>query len=165
MTKRRSTDHGISDPSELWLTVWKRRGIRAPHKPLLLMIALRELLTGRERLIPFTEFDRELRPLLRKYTTSKSVHTEYPFWRLQRDGIWEVVGGDSLKRRASNSDPLRSELLTEPVRAGFSEAMFSRLHGDPHFRTEFVREMLRHFPAKIHAELLRDAGLEGHASA
>jgi putative restriction endonuclease len=123
------------------------------------MIALRELLSGRERLISFTEFDAKLGPLLRKYTTSKSVHTEYPFWRLQRDGIWEVAGGDSLKRRASNSDPLRSELLSKAVPAGFSEPMFARLRSDPDFRGEFVREMLRHFPAKIHTELLQDVGL------
>lgn len=149
----------LPDACTVWLNVWKRRGIRAPHKPLLLLVALRELLNGRERLLEFREFDDKLRPLLRKYTTSKAIHTEYPFWRLQRDGIWEVASSDSLKRRASNSDPLRSELLSKRTRGGLSEPMFQKLRTDADFRAEFVREMLRHFPATAHDELLRDVGL------
>jgi putative restriction endonuclease len=142
-----------------WLHVWKRRGLRAPHKPLLMLVALSELRAGRERLMTFPEIDRRLAPLLRKYTSSKSVHTEYPFWRLQRDGVWEVPNGESLARRASNSDPLRSELLQKGVRGGFTEVMFSKLRLDEEFRSEFVEAMLRHFPAISHKEVLHDVGL------
>lgn len=111
------------DTCKAWLNVWKRRGIRAPHKPLLLLVALRGALDDSDRLMPFRWWDEKLRPLLRRYTTSKSLHTEYPFWRLQRDGLWEVLGGEGLIKRRSNDDPLKSALIANNVRGGFTESM------------------------------------------
>ena len=134
-------------------------GIRATHKTLLMLVALRELLEGRQRLMAFSELDTKLRPLLRKYTAAKSVHTEYPFWRLQRDRVWEVPDGSGLTRRASNTDPLRSELLRNNVPGGFTEPICRALQRDAEFRQEFIGAMLRHFP-EAHEELLRDVGIQ-----
>lgn len=142
-----------------WLKVWKRRGIRAPHKPLLMLVALRAALEDGDRLLPFHQWDQRLRPLLRKYTTSKSLHTEYPFWRLQKDGIWEVPDVNALIRRRSNDDPLKSELIKKSIQGGFTANMFHALTEDVAFRSEFITAMLRYFPELVHKELLRDLNL------
>jgi putative restriction endonuclease len=40
------------------LTVWKRGGERAPHKPLLVIYAIARLLRGERRMIGYAEVDR-----------------------------------------------------------------------------------------------------------
>lgn len=66
------------------LNIWRREGERAPHKPLLLLLALGALAQEKPRLIPFAEFDKPLQDLLREFgPPRKSFHSEYPFWRLQ----------------------------------------------------------------------------------
>ena len=41
--------------------------------------------------IPFKEADGELTALLKEFgPPRRSFHPEYPFWRLQNDGVWVV---------------------------------------------------------------------------
>jgi len=76
------------------ITVWKRGEQRAPHKPLLLLYALARNRQDVDRFIPYTEVDERLRQLLIDFgPTRKSYHPEYPFWRLQNDGICVGTGG------------------------------------------------------------------------
>ena len=71
------------------ITVWKRGGERAPHKPLLALYALGRCARREGRLIAYSDVDRDLRNLLLEFgPTRRSYHPEYPFWRLQNDGIW-----------------------------------------------------------------------------
>jgi putative restriction endonuclease len=87
------------------INVWKRGGQRAPHKPLLLLYALSKCARDGEREIPYAEVDEKLKPLLEEFGPArKSYHTEYPFWRLQNDGIWELSDTAKLERRSSNTD-------------------------------------------------------------
>lgn len=68
------------------LKVWNRAGVRAPHKPLLILVALGRLSREERRLIRFTETRAELTSLLRDFgPPRKSYHPEYPFWHLQSD--------------------------------------------------------------------------------
>jgi len=46
------------------ITVWRRGGERASHKPLLALYAIGRVLQSDERMIPYTEIDRELGKLL-----------------------------------------------------------------------------------------------------
>src|SRR6185503_9919217 len=95
------------------LNVWQRGDQRAPHKPLLILLALGRIVRGQERLAAFTEIDEPLRRLLVQFgPPRKSVHSEYPFWRLQTNGLWEVVS-EPLGRRKGNTDPLKSELIAK----------------------------------------------------
>jgi len=88
---------------------WSRAGQRAPHKPLLILLALSRTKAAEPRLVEFSAIERPLRDLLVRYGPErKHHHPEYPFWRLQSDRIWEVIGGESLPRRVSNTDPLAS---------------------------------------------------------
>jgi hypothetical protein len=50
----------------------------------------------------FEGIEDELRHLLVQYgPPRKSVHPEYPFWRLQSYGLWQVEGGSALSRRGN----------------------------------------------------------------
>lgn len=87
------------------LRPWKRGGQRAPHKPLLLLLALGRAQRGEPRLVPFVDVEYLLSSLLARFGPSRrSHHPEYPFWRLQNDGLWEIPGGEALPRRKSNSE-------------------------------------------------------------
>src|SRR5581483_2189532 len=82
------------------INIWHRRNERAPHKPLLLLLALARVLRGNPRLEEFRSYEDVMRNLLIKYGPErKSVHPEYPFWRLQADGLWEVLPTDGLRIR------------------------------------------------------------------
>lgn len=49
------------------LNVWKREGRRAPHKPLLLLLALGRISEGRERLVRYAELETDVRRLLKRF--------------------------------------------------------------------------------------------------
>jgi putative restriction endonuclease len=61
------------------LNVWHRGDHRAPHKPLLLLLALSRFSQGEESL-PYAVLESPLTELLKEFSPSKSsYHPEYPF--------------------------------------------------------------------------------------
>lgn len=144
------------------LQTWKRSGERAPHKPLLTLQALGRLQKGSERLQEFSDLEADLERLLIDFgPPRKSVHPEYPFWRLQRDGIWEVTCPTSLRIRKSNTDPLKSELRKVGVKGGFTGAIFDVLKVHPEILCLVANNILEaHFPASLHSALAIAVGLE-----
>jgi putative restriction endonuclease len=143
------------------IKTWKRDDERAPHKPLLLLLALSRIVQGLPRLVPFEEIEEPLARLLDTFGPPRqSFHPEYPFWRLQRDGLWEVPGGEALKIRQGNTDPLKSELIKHHSVGGFPEAIFEVFCRDRGFLHEVVTTILDiHFPENRHTELRKDLGL------
>jgi putative restriction endonuclease len=103
------------------LTVWRRGGERAPHKPLLVIYAIARLLRGKTRMVEYAEVDRDLGKLLLEFGPPRqSVHPEYPFWRLQNDGVWKLSRAEALSTRRGNTDAKKSELLAHHVEGGFT---------------------------------------------
>ena len=150
------------------ISVWSRGDERAPHKPLLLLYALGRLINDSERLINFREVDKELKILLQEFGPSrKSYHTEYPFWRLQNDNIWQVeaTDKDELKYRQEkpgkyHSDVLKSELIKCNAKGGFTAEVFAKLHNDPNLLKEIVLYLLGTcFPETVHEDILAAVGL------
>ena len=137
---------------------WK--GERAPHKPLLLLLALGRVVQGRRRLVAFASIEPELRRLLVQFGPPRKVlHPESPFGRLSADGLWEILGDDGLATTSSRSLSPK-ELRTRGVVGGFPKAIHDLLAADPELVVEASERLLaRYFPSFRHDDIRTAAGL------
>lgn len=144
------------------VTVWSRGDQRAPHKPLLLLMALARCARGEPREIPYRDVDAQLGALLREFGPRRqSYHPEYPFWRLQNDGIWVVRDADKLARRTGKDDARKSELLKVNPPGGLTEDIWSALRKDRRLLAEAAVAILDgEFPHTVHADILEAVGLD-----
>ena len=91
----------------------------------------------------------------------QSYHPEYPFWRLQNDGIWEVNPAEGLATRSSNTDAKKSELIEQNVHGGFVPEIYDRLSEDHQLALEVVRDILdNRFDREMHPKLIAALGLD-----
>lgn len=143
------------------LTVWKRGGERAPHKPLLLLLALGKLLQNKSRMIPYKEIDKNLDILLREFGPVRmNYRTEYPFWRLQNDNLWEVSGAQEIELNKSG-DPQKADLINYRVAGGFPKHLFDTFQSDKKLLFKVVQELLdSNFPSSIHEDILQSVGID-----
>ncbi len=139
------------------INVWRRREERAPHKPLLLLLALGRVLHRRERLAAYELIEDQLNSLLQNFgPPRKARHPEFPFGRLPADELWEVPESETLSRTASG-DLLVGELRERGVRGGFPAALQDLLTDHPEIAREAAQRLLDgHFPDSLHGEI-RDA--------
>lgn len=142
------------------LSTWRRGSQRAPHKPLLLLLALSEWMQGR-RLLQFIDYAEPLGKLIREFgPPRRAVHPEYPFWRLQRDGVWTVTTTSSPRMRRSNTDPTRASLIACRAVGSFSDAVEAELTAHPEKVLAAVEVLLRnHFPTSVHEDIRAELGL------
>jgi putative restriction endonuclease len=147
------------------LNTWRRNGVAAPHKPLLLLLALSRVQQGEPRLVEFTEIESPLRDLLEQFgPQGKHVHPEYPFWRLQRDGLWEVADAESFPTRRSNTDPPVSALRNQHAKGGFPAPLDAALRSNPESIIELARVVaVRFFPDSVN-DVLSAVGFQGKSS-
>jgi putative restriction endonuclease len=91
----------------------------------------------------------------------KPYRTEYPFWRLQNDQVWEVDRPAGVQLSVTSSgDALRSELLQYNVQAGFPSSILTLLDGEPGLVFEIANEILNiYFPGARHQAILEEVGL------
>lgn len=143
------------------LTIWERKGERAPHKPLLILFALGEFYRNPHKLIPYSDIDIKLRELLEEFgPTRKSCHPEYPFWRLQKDGIWEVHGADKVTL-TNSGDARKSDLINGDFVGSFPEKIRTELTRNPKLFSQIVQNILdAHFPPTIHEDILQSIGID-----
>ena len=148
------------------LRVWSRGDQRAPHKPLLLLLALARFAGGQERL-PYSEIEGPLRRLLNGFGPPRGQHQPaYPFWRLQSDGLWALDGTDGLVQRQSNSDPTVTSLRAVDPVGHFPEALAATLRARPDLIGDLALDLLTAaFPASVHDDLLSAVGLDPEAEA
>jgi putative restriction endonuclease len=143
------------------LTVWKNGEKRAPHKPLLVLYAIGRLLRSNDRLMPYENIDEELGKLLREFGPNRSSYrTEYPFWRLQNDHIWEVANAENVELTPSG-DAKKSSLIRCDALGGFSDDVFQQLRNDPQLVQDIVQSLLdAHFPSSVHEDVLQSVGID-----
>jgi len=133
----------------------------APYKPLVLLYAIHQLCVHGERLLLFRAHEESLRQLMERFgLPSQRQNPAYPFWRLQADGIWEVLADQPLASRQSNTDPPLTELRAKNARGGFTNEVAAELLCDPHFRLAAVSTIVTvGFGVEYRAEVLRALGL------
>ena len=142
------------------LNLWKRGGKRAPHKPLLVLYTIGKLLQGESRLLPYSEIDENLGNLLREFGPKRNTRTEFPFWRLQNDGVWEITDADKIGQ-TSSGDALKSDLDRYDVSGGFLEDIASQLQNDSKLAFRIIQNLLdAHFPYSLHEDILQAVGIE-----
>ena len=72
------------------INTWKSRGVRAPHKPLLMLLALGEIQRGNTGFIPYSTVEPRLKELLIDFgPPRKTIYTSFPFIRLVNDDLWQ----------------------------------------------------------------------------
>lgn len=138
------------------LTVWRRAGERAPHKPLLLLLALGLFRRG-IHLLPYSEYEPKLAELLREFGPSRrTLHPEYPFLRLRTDGVWEIV-------RRAEGEPAADTIagLRATGAAGrFPDQIQAAFASDPKLINMVATQLLTaHFPESLHQDILDAVGL------
>jgi putative restriction endonuclease len=138
------------------LSIWKKGGQRAPHKPLLLLLALGQLQSKKSNMFLYEDIKPKLTKLLIEFgPIRKSYHPEEPFVRLTRDGIWQ------LSKDVNKSDPSNKVLLQNEIAGGFTSEVAALLHTDPSLLSKIAQIILeQHFPDSIHEEILAAVGLD-----
>jgi putative restriction endonuclease len=144
------------------LAVWSRGDQRAPHKPLLVLYALGRWCRGDQSAVAFSDVDRDLTELLKEFgPPRRSYHPEYPFWRLQNDGVWAVSSTAPMPPRQSNTDPPKGVLLANAAAGGFTDEVKEALRASPALPGKIAGLLLeRHFPETLHQDILQAVGLD-----
>lgn len=138
---------------------WSRGDQRAPHKPLLLLMALARVQRGDPRLIAFSDAEAPLKQLLIEFGRTDNYQPELPFWWLQNDGLWEVPGGELLLKRKGSSAPTRTALRT--ASGGLPAEIDAALRDDPDLVRDLAHAVLdAHFPSSIHENILSAVDLD-----
>lgn len=137
---------------------WNSGGQRAPHKPLLLLLALARVQRGEDRLIAFSDVEERLERLLIDFGPQrKSHHPEYPFWHLRSDDLWTLEGTDDATDR--DGSPSKAA-LRDGVQGGFPAEIDQLLRSDPSLVSIAGRTVLEeHFAPSLHEDLLAAVGL------
>lgn len=144
------------------INVWKQGDQRAPHKPLLLLYALGRASRGEPRLVDYEEVDEKLRALLEDFGPPRRTHhPEYPFWRLENDGVWRIEGPKRDEVRERPVDPSPGYLIEHSMKGGFPEDVQSLLVEDPELSADLAEEILEaNFPRSLHEDVLSAVGLD-----
>jgi putative restriction endonuclease len=131
------------------LNVWKKGDQRAPHKPLLLLLALARLNTGQPRLIAFDEIEKKLTTLLEDFGPSRAnYYPELPFWHLQSDQIWELP--NAMGVLTASGSVSKKYLRDHHVQAGFTPEVYDVLKGNPELLEQVAMQLLEdNFPTSF----------------
>ncbi|ESA37381.1 restriction endonuclease [Leptolyngbya sp. Heron Island J] len=140
------------------LNIYRRGNRRAPHKPLLILIAISKFQQGQINL-SYEEIEQALKPLLNAYAppVSGSHQPELPYWYLQSDKLWEVSDAETLPRQLGGF-PKKSGLRKSSGR--FPSRVLQCFQEDKNFAKQVVTIILnQHFPESLHEDILSAVGI------
>lgn len=128
-------------------------GKRAPHKPLLILLALGQLQRTGSSALAFSDVEQPLGDLLTEF--GRPANPEYPFHHLQADGFWVVTTLDGSPTTASKA-ALRAGAI-----GAFTTEFEAALLASPLLIAQVASLLLgREFPETLHRDLLDAVGLD-----
>ncbi len=139
------------------LRQWSRDGVRAPHKPLLLLYALGRFQADAEGELRYSAVEAELKRLLTEYGPARGTTPAYPFHHLTNDEVWEVRTDRGDGSPGTGVRELRSSGATGRLARDLRAA----LGREPSLLGRMARVLLDlHFPPSLHPDLCEAVGLE-----
>lgn len=131
-------------------------GRRAPHKPLLVLLALGQLANTGSSTMPWSVVQSRLGDLLAEFgtaSTSGASSAAYPFTRLRSDGVWQ------LSRDVPNDNV--SPLNSEPIDGYFTPEIENELRESNEVVNAVARSLVEsQFPLTIAPDVLAAVGLD-----
>lgn len=134
-------------------------GVRAPHKPLLLLFALARLQAGKAT-VGYREADAVLPRLLRAYgPPGTRARVADPFVRLRSDGIWCLDAAPDLFDASGQGRP--AVMFSADPKAGFALEVIDLLRHEPSLLEKAARQLLdANFAPGLHDDIAAAVGLD-----
>jgi|GEM_PF-4618521 len=123
--------------------VHKAGGKASVHKPVLILLALREFQKGNFELY-YEEFEKELSELIKKVGLVKSPKPYYPFVRLSHDRIWQL-SNQTIIDQHPGEDPPGKFLKENKISGSFSNDVLDSLKT----RNQFVVSLTQSIKTKF----------------
>ena len=137
--------------------IHRSHGARAPHKPLMLLLALGRVELGSEsRLIRYETADERFKELWEEFgRPGGRPRVEYAFGRLRNDDrLWEIPEESQLSTARSKEISV-TEARRLGITGGFRRDVHDLLCGQPELVARAARQILtEHFPPSIHQDIL-----------
>ncbi|MFV8129163.1 phosphorothioated DNA-binding restriction endonuclease [Streptomyces syringium] len=143
------------------LRQWSQNGVRAPHKPLLLLYALGRFQQDADAALRFTSVEGDLARLLEDFGPNRKTSAAYPFHHLTSDGVWEVRTDTGSGSPGSVVGKLRSSGAAGRLAPGLRAALSS----EPALLGRLAHLLLdSHFPPSLHPDITAAVGLDLEAA-
>ncbi|MFJ5843959.1 HNH endonuclease [Streptomyces sp. NPDC092903] len=139
----------------------RRAGGPAPHRPLLLLWAIGQALTGAPRMQSWSATRDAVAPLMEKYAQAKDGidATRYPFWALVNDELWTVGHGQELALTSRGRRPTLESLNRTNPTGGLRQADYKLLLSQPDAAAAATAGLLLRYFFPLPPGLLEDFGL------
>lgn len=132
-------------------------GQRAPHKPLLVLLALGQLANSGSSELPWSEAEQKLADLIAEFgppsRTGRTQSAAYPFTRLRSDGVWVLDHDVPMD--------LVGPLARDHVTGHFEASLEETLRASSDLVSSIARELVRtNFPGTVAPDVLEAVGLD-----
>ena len=140
----------------------RSHGGRAPHKPLMLLLALGRVRMGLEsRLISYETADAHFKKLWHEFgRPGARPRVHYPFGRLRHDDrLWEIP--EELQLSTGRAEEIKvTEAKRLGITGGFRRDVHDLLLRNPELVSRTAQQILsEHFPSTIHHDILEAVGI------
>ena len=113
-------------------------------------------------MVPYALVHVELKTLLERFgPRRKSTHTEYPFWRMRKDGIWEIDRPDLVTTNPRSGDAHPKSLLDHNIHGGLRVEDYVAFQRDRGLAWRIANVLLdAHFPDSYRDDILQATGID-----